>query len=181
MTRYDIRLAGMGGQGLILAGTILGEAGAVYEKKHTIQTISYAPLVRGAPSRSEVVISDDPIHYPEVEDADVLLALSQESFDVFKDRIKPGGFIIADIDNIETVDRSYVEKFEISKMAKMSTGRTITSSIVGLGLISALTGTVSRESLENAIRGRAPKGTIEINLRALEEGLSVSSNRNKSK
>lgn len=169
--RFDVRLAGLGGQGLLLAGEILGEAAAVHDGKNTVQTVSYAPLARGAPSRSEVVISDGPIYFPEVEDADVLLALSQDAYDHFKGRIKPGGIIIVDSMNVCPDKSQHVKVYPISKMARLETGRTITGSMVGLGLISNLTGRVSEYALKEAIRTHAPRGTVEINLRALRAGL----------
>ncbi len=172
MERFDIRLAGLGGQGLLLAGFILGEAAAVYDGKNTVQTVHYAPLVRGAPSRSEVVISEGPIYFPEVEEADVLLALSQDAYDQFKTRMKPKGIIIVDTLTVhpDPSDKN-VKKFPISEMARLSTGRIITGSIVGLGLISRLTGIVTAYALKEAIRTHAPRGTVELNLKALREGL----------
>lgn len=174
MERYDIRLAGLGGQGLLLAGLILGEAAAVYDGKNAVQTVNYAPLARGAPSRAELVISDGPIYFPEVEDADLLLAMSQNAYDEFKDRMKPGGLIIVDTDNVSQFSDSVKTlKYPISSMAKRDTGRTITGSVVGLGIISKITGKVSANALINAIKSRAPKGTVQLNLRALEAGLGV--------
>jgi len=170
MNRFDIRLAGLGGQGLLLAGMILGEAVAIYDNRNAVQTVHYAPLARGAPSRAEVVLNDGPIHFPEVEDADLLLAMSQIAYDDFKSQLKPGGIIIVDSINVTGIDRGSVYEFPISKIARLETGRTITGSIVGLGLISKISAVVSPEALINAVKSRAPRGTVKLNIRALKAG-----------
>lgn len=176
MSRIDVRLAGLGGQGLLLAGLILGEAAAIYDKKYAVQTVHYAPLARGAPSRAEVIISDDPIYFPEVEEADVFLAMSQDSFDEFKNQVKPGGVIIVDTDNVTTIDRTDVLKYPISKIATVGSGRSITGSITALGLISKITNIITANALRNAVKSRAPKGTAAVNLAALEAGLDKAEN-----
>jgi 2-oxoglutarate ferredoxin oxidoreductase subunit gamma len=173
MDRIDIRLAGLGGQGLLLAGLLLGEASAVTDKLNVAQTVNYAPLARGAPSRAEVVISKGQIYYPEVEEADIFLAMSQDSYDAFKDQMKPGGIIIVDTVNVSNIDSEGVLRFPISKMAEEATGRSITGSVVGLGLISKITGKVSADGLRNAIKSKAPRGTVDVNLKALEAGLKA--------
>jgi len=172
MERFDVRLAGLGGQGLLLAGLILGQA-AVYDGKNVAQTVNYAPLARGAPSRSEVVISNDLIYYPEVEDADFLLAMSQDAYDVFKDKLKPGGIIVVDTDNVKKTENFGVIKIPISKIAETTTGRAITGSIAGLGILSKITGRLSVGALEQAIKARAPRGTIDLNIKALMAGFEV--------
>jgi 2-oxoglutarate ferredoxin oxidoreductase subunit gamma len=173
MDRYDIRMAGLGGQGLLLAGLILGEAAAVHDQKNTVQTISYAPLVRGAPSRSELVISDGPIYFPEVEEADILLALSQDAFNSFSDRVKPDGIIVIDTVNVTDTGNKDVIAYPITKIAEEATGKGITGSIVGLGIISKLSGRVTSQAIENAIKTHAPRGTVELNLKALYAGLEL--------
>ena len=173
MSRIDVRLAGLGGQGLLLSGLILGEAAAIYDKKYSVQTVHYAPLARGAPSRAEVIISDDPIYFPEVEEADVLLAMSQDAFDDFKSQVKPGGIILVDTDNVTRVDRPGVYQYPISKIATVGSGRSITGSIVGLGLISRISEVISENALRNAVKSRAPRGTVKVNMAALEAGLEA--------
>jgi 2-oxoglutarate ferredoxin oxidoreductase subunit gamma len=173
MDRYDIRMAGLGGQGLLLAGLILGEAAAVHDGKSTVQTISYAPLVRGAPSRSELVISDGPIYFPEVEEADILLALSQDAFNSFSSRVKPGGIIVVDTVNVTDTDSKSVINYPITKIAEESTGKAITGSMVGLGIISNLSGRITSQAIESAIKTHAPRGTVELNIKALYAGLQL--------
>lgn len=168
--RFEIRLAGAGGQGMILAGLILAEAAAIYDDKNAIQTQSYGPEARGGASGSEVVISNGRIHYPKVMSPDVLLALSQEACDKFFYSMKPDGLLIVDSDFVERVPSSRAIVLPITEMAQEATGRAITANIVALGLIGGLTGAVSRKALEQAVSARVPPGMIELNLQAVAAG-----------
>jgi 2-oxoglutarate ferredoxin oxidoreductase subunit gamma len=168
--RYEIRLAGAGGQGLILAGIILAEAVAIYDGRNAIQTQSYGPEARGGASRAEVIISDGPIHYPKVMHADVLLALSQEACDKYFFDLKPDGILIVDSGHVERLPSSQALRLPIMQMAVEATGRPLTANMVALGFISGLTQIVSRPSLEKAVTARVPKGTAEANLKALAAG-----------
>jgi 2-oxoglutarate ferredoxin oxidoreductase subunit gamma len=169
-SRFEIRLAGSGGQGLILAGIILAEA-AICDGKNTTQTQSYGPEARGGASRSEVIISDGEIDYPKVTQADLLLCLSQESCDKYFYDIKPDGVLIVDARQVHRAPTSRAYQVDITGLAVEATGRAITANVVALGLIVGLTGVVSRQAVEAAVVARAPRGTEELNLKALAVGL----------
>lgn len=169
--RYEIRLAGEGGQGLILAGVILAEAAAVYDGKNAVQTQSYGPEARGGASKAEVVISDGVIDYPKVIAADLLLCMSQEACNKYVYGMKKDGILIVDSVHVDRVPTSRAYAIPITQIAEEATGRRITANIVALGLIVGLTGVVSRKAIEAAVRARAPKGTEAINLKALQAGL----------
>ena len=168
--RYEVRLAGEGGQGLLLAGLILAEAAAIYDGKNAAQTQSYGPEARGGASKSEVVISDEEIDYPKVINADLLLCLSQEACDKYYHNLKKNGILIVDTDHVKSVPTSRAYRLPITAIAQEVTGRRITANIVSLGLIAGLTGIVSRKALEAAVKARVPRGTEEINLQALAAG-----------
>lgn len=172
-SRYEVRLAGAGGQGLILAGLILAEAAGLHDGKHVVQTQSYAPLARGAPSRSEVIISDEEIDYPKVTVADALVALNQEACDRYAREVRRNGMLIVDSSLVERAPAANTYRIPITEIAREATGREITASVVALGVLGELTGAVSREALSKAVRARAPKGTAEINLKALEAGYAA--------
>jgi 2-oxoglutarate ferredoxin oxidoreductase subunit gamma len=170
--RYEIRLAGEGGQGMILAGVILAEAAAVYDGLNAVQTQSYGPEARGGASRSEVVIAQGDIDYPEVTQADLLLCMSQEACDRYYDQVKDEGLIVVDSDNVSRVPSHRALSVPISAIAEQATGRRITASIAALGLISGLTNLVSQQALAKAVSDRVPAGTEEVNLKALAAGLA---------
>ena len=171
MARYEVKLSGEGGQGLILAGVILAEAAAVYDRKNVAQTQSYGPEARGGASSSEVIISDEEIDYPKVIQADVLLAMSQEACDKFYYLVKKDGILIVDSVHVRRVPTSRAYRIPITALAEEVTGKRITASILALGIIGGMTGIVSPEAIKAAVAARVPKGTEEINIKALEAGL----------
>ena len=171
--RTEIRLAGEGGQGMILAGIILAEAAAIYEGKHVTQTQSYGPESRGGASRSEVVISDAEIDHPEVLSPDVVVALSQEAYNKFAKAVRPGGLLIVDEDRVKTGDDFKGVKIPVARIAHETTGKAITANTVALGVLVGLTDVVSHDAIEKAITARAPKGTEEMNRRALQAGFAA--------
>lgn len=168
--RFEVRLAGEGGQGMILAGVILAEAAAVYDGLNVVQTQSYGPEARGGASRSEVVLSHGDIDYPKVLSSDLLLCMSQESCDKFYSQIKEDGCIVVDSTAVRRVPSHRAISVPISDLAEEATGRRITASIVALGVICGLSGVVSRPALEQAVAARVPHGTEELNLKALAAG-----------
>jgi len=171
--RTEIRLAGEGGQGMILAGIILAEAAAIYDGKMAVQTQSYGPEARGGASRSEVVIADGEIDHPEVLSADVVVTLSQEAYDKYAASLKPGGLLIVDDEKVSRVTRLEAVKIPISRLALETTGKTITANIVALGVLVGLTGVISRQAIEKAVTARVPRGTEEMNRKALEVGFKA--------
>src|SRR5512145_2637758 len=171
--RTEIRLAGEGGQGMILAGIILAEAAAIYDGKQATQTQSYGPEARGGASRSEVVISDGEIDHPEVLSADVVVALSQEAYKKFAKTVRPGGLLIVDEDRVETSADFNGVKIPVARIAQETTGKAITANTVALGVLVGLTNLVTRESIAKAVTARAPKGTEEMNRRALQAGFTA--------
>ncbi len=171
--RTEIRLAGEGGQGIILAGIILAEAAAIYEGKHVTQTQSYGPESRGGASRSEVVISDGEIDHPEVLCPDIVVMLSQEAYNKFAKSVCADGLLIVDEDAVKTAPDFKGVKIPIARIAQETTGRAITANTVALGVLVGLTNVVSRDAIGKAITARAPKGTEEMNRKALRAGFAA--------
>jgi 2-oxoglutarate ferredoxin oxidoreductase subunit gamma len=172
-SRYEIRLAGSGGQGLILAGIILAEAAGVYDGKFVCQTQSYGPEARGGASKAEVVISDDEIDYPKAIQPDVLLAMNQKSLDTYIGDLKPGGALLVDADLVKEVPLSQVVALPFTRIAREDLGKTMVANIVALGALAQFTGAVSLKSLEVAVLARVPKGTEDLNRRALAAGIAA--------
>jgi 2-oxoglutarate ferredoxin oxidoreductase subunit gamma len=171
--RTEIRLAGEGGQGMILAGIILAEAATIYEGHNAVQSQSYGPEARGGASKSEVIVSSGEIDHPEVLQPDVVVTLSQEAFRKFSSSIKPGGLLIVDADKVDSATAPNAIRLPITKMAFETTGRIITANTVALGVLVGLTGVVSQQALEKAILARAPRGTEEMNRKALAAGFDA--------
>jgi 2-oxoglutarate ferredoxin oxidoreductase subunit gamma len=167
--RYEIRLAGTGGQGAILAGIILADA-AIRDGKNVVQTQSYGPEARGGASRSEIVISAGAIDYPKVLEPDVTLCLSQEACDRYGGEICKDGLLVLDTDHVSRSPTTRAVSIPLTSLARDVTGRAITANVVALGLLAGLTHIVSRDALEQAVKARAPGGTEAINLKALTAG-----------
>ena len=171
---FELRMAGSGGQGVILASIILAEA-ALKESMHVAQSQSYGPEARGGTCKSDVVISNDEIDYPKVEDAGCLVAFTQESLDQYAHIVCDGGVIITDSKlNYKQYEKGKkVIPLAILKTASETLGKPVTANIVALGALNAVMNIVSDGSLEAAVLKYAPKGTEELNLRALREGKAL--------
>ena len=169
--RLEVRLAGMGGQGMILSGVILAEA-AIRDGKYAVQTQSYGPEARGGASRSEVIISDQDIDYPEVIEADILLCMSQQACDKYYQAMKRNGLLIVDTAHVQRTPTLRAIKANLTGWAVEETEREITASVLALGFLVGLTDMVSRQALEQAVLARTPQGTGQINLKALTRGFA---------
>jgi 2-oxoglutarate ferredoxin oxidoreductase subunit gamma len=170
LDRFEVRLAGEGGQGMVLAGIILAEAAALYDGLNAIHTQSYGPEARGGASRSEVIIARGEIDYPKVMVADLLLCMSQESCDKYYTEVKDDGQIIVDSSSVSRIPSHRAIAVPLARIAEEETGRRITAGMVALGFVCGLTGLVSRQALERAIAQRVPAGTEEVNLTAFAAG-----------
>ncbi|MHC9542989.1 MAG: 2-oxoacid:acceptor oxidoreductase family protein [Vulcanimicrobiota bacterium] len=170
MERCEIILSGIGGQGLLLAGLILGDAAAIGEGKYAAQIESYAPLARGGSSQSELIISTSEIDYPKVRKANVLVALAQEAYLEQIGRVREDGLVIADAPAVKPAGKIKTIEIPLTEIARETTGKTFTVSIVALGILARLTEVVSLSSLLNAVNFRAPMGTEEINRKAASGG-----------
>ncbi len=165
--RTEIRIAGYGGQGIVLAGVILGEA-ASRDGFKAVQTQSYGPEARGGAARSEVVISDGLVDYPKVIVPDILVALSQPGFDKYGGDVKEETRIVADADLVQCEDDRLI-RVPFLKTSQ-AVGNKIVANIVMLGYLCGAFDLVSRKAMEETILDRIPKGTEKLNLQAFEEG-----------
>ena len=167
----EIRLSGSGGQGLLLAGVILAEA-AILDNKIAIQTQSYGPEARGGASKAEVLISDNAIDFPKVTSPDLVLALTQVAGDKYAKSVNKNGILV--IDEAVELDDNYeygkIVRVPIISTASDKVGKIIVANIVAIGVIAGLTKLVSRENVEKAVLARVPKGTEDLNRKALTEG-----------
>ncbi|MCL4501202.1 MAG: 2-oxoacid:acceptor oxidoreductase family protein [Deltaproteobacteria bacterium] len=170
--RYEIRLAGSGGQGLILAGVILAEAAGIYDGKFVCQTQSYGPAARGGASKAEVVISNREIDYPKAIRPDVLLALNQMSLDKYLGDLKPGGVLLVDADLVREVPVEGAVTIPFTHIAR-ELGKEMITNIVALGALAAITRAVSADGLQKAVLARVPPQTRELNQKALEAGMAA--------
>ena len=171
LDRYECRLSGAGGQGLLLSGIILSEA-MIRQGKNAVHTQSYGVEARGGASRSEVVISDDEISFPEVSSPDMLLAMSQDSCNKFSSSVKQGGVILTDSTFIKAKPVGGARCFEypITKYATDTLGEIKAANIVALGLLTGLNDFISKDAMMDSILARLPTKVHELNRRAFNHG-----------
>lgn len=170
----EIRFGGTGGQGVILMGVILAVA-ATRDHRQVVQTQSYGPEARGGYSRSDVIISDRPIDYPQLSGVDLLVALSQESATGYAKELRPDGLFIYDSDKVVELPRITGPSYGIplSRLAAEQIGKVQTMNVLTLGAVVGITGVVSTDAIRRAMSEMVPKGTEEINGKALALGLSL--------
>jgi 2-oxoglutarate ferredoxin oxidoreductase subunit gamma len=170
--RQAIILSGAGGQGLILAGAILAEAAGVFEEKEVVQTQAYGIQARGGASQSSVIISDREVKYPEVLVPDILLCLSQESYNRYEPTLREGGTLILDQDLVSlTNPRENIHVFSLpftAEAEKME--RRILANVIALGALAVITGSVRVDSLAKALTLRLPERNVPQSLIALDLG-----------
>jgi len=173
MKRYEIRVAGFGGQGVVTIGKIAGVAAAIYDKKNAVQTQSYGPESRGGACKAEVVLSDEKIHYPKVRSADVLVALSQTAQDVYLKDLKPGGILIIDpLTVVKEPPRADIRVVRVpTAEIALRVGNKKFQNMVVLGALCQLTGVISEDALEKAIEETVPSKTLPQNIEAFKKGI----------
>jgi 2-oxoglutarate ferredoxin oxidoreductase subunit gamma len=169
--RYEIRFSGSGGQGIITAALILAEAAGPYDGKHVCQTQSYGPEARGGQCKAEVVISDTDVDYPKALKLDLLLAMNQSSCNDYFLDLKPDGSLVVDSTEVDQPPTSRAVAIPFTQIARKKIGNQLTANMVALGAVAHLSQVVSLKSLEAALAARAPRGTKDMNLRALRAGI----------
>jgi len=172
LSRTDVRLSGTGGQGIVLAGQILGQAVSLYEKgKFATLTQSYGPEARGGSCCAEVVISNEPVGYPYVISPRVLVIMSQEAYKKFIPNLGPETLVIIDSDLVKpTTSRTFkILSIPATNLAR-EMGRVVVANIIMLGFLAAVSDVVSPEALKKSILATVPEGTGEFNIKAFERG-----------
>jgi len=171
MDRKEIRIAGFGGQGIVLSGSIVGKAASIYDKGFASLTQSYGPESRGGSCRAEVVVSDVPIDYPYVVSPQVQIILSQEAYAEYGRNASPDTLVIIDSDlvTIEPSQNPRPLSIPASRMAQ-DLGRVVVANIIMLGFLAAISDIVSYEALKDSILDSIPAGTESFNMKAFELG-----------
>jgi 2-oxoglutarate ferredoxin oxidoreductase subunit gamma len=172
MQLTEIRIAGFGGQGVILSAMIIGKAGAIHEGGYATLTQSFGPEARGGASSAQVILSDSPVLYPYVTRPDVLVVMSQEAFTKFSPELKDNGLLIVEEDMVRISDLRAgwrVCSVPATRLAE-DLGRRMVLNVVMVGFFAAVTRIVSPDSLRKAVADSVPPATRDLNLRAFEKG-----------
>ena len=171
--RYEIRLSGSGGQGIIMAAIILAEAAGVYDEKYVCQSQSYGPEARGGTSKAEVIISNKTIDYPKAIKPDLLLTMNQEACNTYFPDLKAEGLLVVDSTLVQQIPTNRVAAIPFTRIARKEIGKEMVANMVALGAVGVLSQIISLKNLEKALMARVPKGTEEINRKALHAGIDA--------
>lgn len=169
----EIRLGGVGGQGIALAGNLLGRAASIFDGKEAVFTQTHGPEARGGASRADVIISDRPIAYPFVTHPNILAVLFTEAYERFRPELAKGGLLIVDADLV-TPHASDTDAIPLP-VTRIATGlgSKVVANIVLLAYLAESTGVVSIESLNQAIRATVAPRHLDLNLKAFDAGVAL--------
>lgn len=170
---WKVIFAGVGGQGVVSAGILLGEAAVIHEGRHAVQTQTYGAEMRGGLARADVTISDEPVMYPKVAQAHILVCMHQKALTANVQLIRPGALLFTDTSHV-TVDRSTDARcveLPFSRSATEAFGSDRSANICMLGAVAGITGIVGCDSLEAAVAERFGTGTTALD--AFRLGLSL--------
>ena len=169
--RHDIRLCGYGGQGIILAGYIIGQAATVYESKNAVFIQDYGPEARGGACRADVVISDETVLYPYIEAPSILVAMSQEAYEKYFPSRREDTLVIIDEDLVVPGETGATRLLTMpARRIAEEVGRVAVANVVMLGFFTAATEVISVDAMKKSILSSVPKGTEELNMNAFEQG-----------
>jgi len=174
LKRTEVIISGLGGQGVILAGQILGKA-AVYDGKNAVQTQSYGAEARGSAAQSEVIISDGSTGFPVVRKCDILVAMSQEALDKNAEDLKEGGRLIVDSLFVKKIPNAKAKTIQIpaTETAEKTFGSRICANMIMLGAVIKATRVVSPEAVRKAIEDTVSQEFVNTNLAAFEKGIEL--------
>ena len=173
------RIAGFGGQGVILAGMVIGKAAAIHDGKFVTLTQSFGPEARGSACSVQLLVSTEPIFYPYLTQPDILVVMSQEACTRFCSEVKPGGLLLYEQDLIKLDKRCApeVKTFGIpaTRLAE-ELGRKLVLNMVMVGFVTAITALTTPDAVRRAVEDSVPKGTEKLNLAAFEKGFEYGRN-----
>jgi 2-oxoglutarate ferredoxin oxidoreductase subunit gamma len=176
MKRKEILIGGVGGQGVVLSGILLGTAATLFEGKQAVQTQSYSSELRGGSARAEVIISDERVSDPEVRKPDVLILMAEDAVPRYIGKIRPGGLVAIDSDLVKSLASGNYEILQVpaTSIAEKEMGNIVVANLIILGALIKKTGLLSIASMEKAIEVSVPKKARELNLNAFRRGLQFS-------
>ena len=168
----EIRIAGFGGQGVILAAVVIGKAAAIFEGAYATMTQSFGPEARGGSSAAQVILSGEPILYPYVTPPDILMVMRQEAYAVFSPQLKPGGILIVEQELVRIAQPPKGVRFYGVPATRLAEelGRKVVLNIVMVGFFAAVTHMLAPDSLRQAVADSVPPAMQKLNLQAFDKG-----------
>ena len=176
MKRTEILIGGVGGQGVVLSGILLGTAATLFEGKQAVQTQSYSSELRGGSARAEVIISDERVSDPEVRKPNVLILMAEDAVPRYLHKVRPGGLVAVDSDLVKSLESGNYEILQVpaTSIAEKEMGNIVVANLIILGALIKKTKLLSVGSMEKAIETSVPKKATALNLKAFRRGLELS-------
>ncbi|MBL6975172.1 MAG: 2-oxoacid:acceptor oxidoreductase family protein [Deltaproteobacteria bacterium] len=172
MAKTEIRIGGLGGQGVILSGIIIGKAASIYDGKHSTLIQAFGPEARGSACSAQVMIDDNAIGYPYVKTPDILVVMSSAAYTQFVPELGDSGMLLYEEELVDPKDLpAGVKTYGIpaTRIAE-ELGRRLVLNIVMVGFFAGVTGILSPKAVEKAVLASVPRGTEDLNLKAFKRG-----------
>ena len=178
MSTTEIKIGGLGGQGVILAGMIIGRGASIYDGKHASLAQAFGPEARGSACSAQIIVSDEHIEYPYVTHPDILVVMSQEACNRFAVEMAPSGTLIyeADLVRPQNVGPGIAQHSIASTRIAEKLQRRLVANIVMVGFFAGVTDVVGVEALRESVKASVPPGTESLNLTAFERGYEFAVN-----
>jgi 2-oxoglutarate ferredoxin oxidoreductase subunit gamma len=176
MKKYEIRYGAVGGQGIITAGALLVDIAVEMENKFAIESPTYTAAVRGGPTKVDVIISDEKIDFPHATAIDFFLCTDQRPYDIYKDRLKDDAIVVLDSHLVREIGDTRhwkVYQVPIINETKVGAGNVVLTSVVSLAVTQKLTQVIGYDNMVAHIKHWAPKGAVEMNMKAIEVGMNL--------
>jgi len=173
MQLTEIRVAGFGGQGVILSAVVLGKAASIYQNAYATMTQSFGPEARGGACSAQLVLSDSPVLYPYVTNPDILVVMSQEAYSRFVPELKDGGILIVEQDLVRVDQlRGEIKVYSVpaTRIAEQLGKRMVLNSVM-VGFFTAVTQLLEPNAVRKAVADSVPSSFREINLKAFDKGV----------
>jgi 2-oxoglutarate ferredoxin oxidoreductase subunit gamma len=172
MAVTEIKFGGLGGQGVILGGIIVGKAAALYDNKFSCLTQAFGPEARGSACSAQVVVDSSPILYPYVHNPHLMVAMSQDAFNKFSPELRPDGTLLIEEDLVKVSGLPAGVKVYGVPATRYAEelGRKMVLNIVMVGFFTAVTGIVSEKAAREAVADSVPPATIDLNMKAFDKG-----------
>lgn len=171
MNRLEIRITGFGGQGVVLLAYIVGRAAAINAGKHATMIQSFGPEARGSACSATLVVSDNEVLYPYIRRPDILVVMSGEAYQTYKNELKDDGLLVYEKDLVPVTPKSGQKAYGVpSTRIAEGLGKRIAQNIVMLGFVAAATRILDRERMREAVRASVPSGTEDFNVKAFDAG-----------
>jgi len=172
MRLTEIRIAGFGGQGVILSAVVLGKAASIYENGFATMTQNFGPEARGGACSAQLIVSDSPVLYPYTTQPDIMVIMSQEAYNRFAHELKPGGMLIIEEDLVRVANINQdkqVYAVPATRIAEELGKRMVLNSVM-VGFFTAVTKLLEADAVRKSVADSVPPSFRELNLKAFERG-----------